>query len=129
MGWAMVGRMTGPWRTPQGSIALVGVMGLVLLSLVLAGASCKVSCGASTVTQSSASGPVWEPGGWDADLTGLPPQAGDARAHQVLSLRPLTRGELAHLVLLPSPGSDADALREPQQLAHRITGSRSPPLI
>ncbi|MEU3164806.1 hypothetical protein [Streptosporangium sp. NPDC006930] len=125
--------MTGPWRTPQGSIAFVGVMGLVLLSLVLVGASCKASYGSSTVTQSSASGPAWESGGWDADLSSLPPQqAGEARAHHVLSLRPPTRGErhceLAHLVLLPSPGSGADTLRDPQQLAHRTAGSRSPPL-
>jgi len=123
--------MTGPWKTPQWSIALVGVMGLVLLSLVLVGASCKASCDL-TVTKSSASEPVWEPSGWDTDLSSLPPQAGEARAHHVLSLRPPMRGErhgeLAHLTLLPVSGSDADALREPQQLAHRTTGSRSPPL-
>lgn len=128
----MVGPMTGPWKAPQGSIAFAGVMGLVLLSLVLAGASCKVSCDGPTVARSSASVPAWELGGWDADLSSLPPQAGSARAHHVLSLWPPTRGERhgesAHLVLLPSPGSDADKLREPQQLAHRTTGSRSPPL-
>lgn len=128
----MVGPMTGPWRTPQGSIAFAGVMGLVLLSLVLVGASCKASYGGPTVAQSSTSGPAWELGGWDADLSSLPPQAGGARAHHVLSLWPPMRGERhgesAHLALLPTPGSDADTLREPQQPAHRATGSRSPPL-
>ncbi|MEU4830958.1 hypothetical protein [Streptosporangium sp. NPDC023615] len=124
--------MRGPWRAPQGSIAFAGVMALVLLSLILAGASCKVSCGGPAVAQGSASGPAWELGAWDADLSGLPPQTGSAREHHVLSLWPPMRGERhgesAQPVLLPSPGSDTDALREPQQLAHRTTGSRSPPL-
>ncbi|MEV6862835.1 hypothetical protein AB0M44_17775 [Streptosporangium subroseum] len=124
--------MTGPWRTPQGSIAFAGVMGLLLLSLVLAGASCKASGGGPTVAQDSASGPAWKLGGWDTDLPSLPPQAGSAREHHVLSLWPPMRGErhgeLAHLTLLPSSGSDADTLREPQRPAHRTTGSRSPPL-
>ncbi|GAA4919326.1 hypothetical protein GCM10023334_021930 [Nonomuraea thailandensis] len=73
----MVGPMTGPWRTPRGSIALTGVMGPVLLSL------------------------------W-------PLLHGDRQ------------GEPTHLALLASPA--ADAVRDPQQLAHRTAGSRSPPL-
>jgi hypothetical protein len=127
--------MTGPWRTPQGSIAFVGVMVLVLLSLVslmLTSASARAS-GDPLVVQGSASGPVWSLGGGDADLSSLPPQASGVREHHVLSLWPPLRGErrgeLAHLALLPSPGSDADTLRDPQQLAHRTAGSRSPPLI
>ncbi|MFB9883402.1 hypothetical protein ACFFMN_36280 [Planobispora siamensis] len=108
------------------------MMGLVLLSLVLAGAPVMVG-GGSAAAQGSASGPVWSLGGWDIDLSSLPPQAGGAREHHVLSLWPPMRGErhgeLAHLALLPSPGSDADVLRDPQQLAQRTAGSRSPPLV
>ncbi|MFI6742813.1 hypothetical protein ACIBI9_58830 [Nonomuraea sp. NPDC050451] len=125
--------MTGPWRTPQRSIALVGVMVLVLLSLValmLTGASGRAS---GPVVVQEFSGPAWSLGGWDTDLSSLPPQASGVREHHVLSLWPPLRGErhgeLAHLALLPSAGSDADALRDPQQLAHRTAGSRSPPLI
>ncbi|MET8158449.1 hypothetical protein ABZT47_18905 [Sphaerisporangium sp. NPDC005289] len=124
--------MTGPWRTPRGSIAFAGVMGLVLLSLVLAGAAWTAGRGGPAVAQSPASGPQWKPGAWDADLSGLPPQAGGAREHHVRSLWPPTRGErhgeLAHLALLPSPGPETDTLPEPQRLAHLTTGSRSPPL-
>ncbi|MEV4115699.1 hypothetical protein [Nonomuraea sp. NPDC049695] len=123
--------MTGPWRTPQGSIAFAGVMGLVLLSLMLVGLPGRAMDGPA-VTQVSASGPAWSLGGEDADLSGLPPQASGAREHHVLSLWPPMRGErhgeLAHLALLPAPGSDADTRRDPQQLAHRTAGSRSPPL-
>lgn len=127
----MVGRMTGPWRTPRGSIAFTIAMGLVLLSLVLAGAAGRTSTGPA-VAQGSASGPVWELSGSGADLTSLPPQASSAREHHVLSLWPPLRGErhseLAHLALLPALGSDPGMLREPQQLAQRTAGSRSPPL-
>ncbi|MEV4582628.1 hypothetical protein AB0K16_56395 [Nonomuraea jabiensis] len=123
--------MTGPWRTPQGSIAFAGVMVLVLLSLMLTSASGRAS-GGPAVVQGAASGPVWSLGGGDADLSSLPPQASGVREHHVLSLWPPLRGErhgeLAHLALLPSPGSDADTFRDPQQLAQRTAGSRSPPL-
>ncbi|MBB3732960.1 hypothetical protein [Nonomuraea dietziae] len=122
--------MTGPWRTPQRSIAFAGVMGLVLLSLALAGVSGWAS-GGPAVGQISTSGPAWSLVGWDTELSALPPQAGGAREHHVLSLWPPVRGErhgtLPHLALLPSPGSDTDTLRDPQQLAHRTAGSRSPP--
>ncbi|MEV0228749.1 hypothetical protein [Nonomuraea sp. NPDC050786] len=122
--------MRGPWRTPQGSIALAGVMGLVLLSLILAGVSAWAS-GGPAVGQSTASAQAWSTGGWDTDLSSLPPQAIGAREHHVLSLWPPMRGERhaehAHLALLPSPGSGMDPLRDPQQLAHRTAGSRSPP--
>ncbi|MEW1847751.1 hypothetical protein AB0392_58175 [Nonomuraea angiospora] len=127
--------MTGPWRTPQGSIAFIGVMVLVLLSLVSLSLSLTSASGRASdpaVVQGAASGPVWSPGGGDADLSSLPPQASGVREHHVLSLWPPLRGdrraELAHLALLPSPGSDADTFRDPQQLAHRTAGSRSPPL-
>ncbi|MEV1000510.1 hypothetical protein [Nonomuraea sp. NPDC050202] len=47
----------------------------------------------------------------------------------LLSLWPLLRGdrqgEPIHLALLASPA--ADAVRDPQQLAQRTAGSRSPP--
>ncbi|MEV4088613.1 hypothetical protein AB0J43_50970 [Nonomuraea fuscirosea] len=123
--------MTGPWRTPQGSIAHVGAMVLVLLSLVVASATAPASNAVAAAAQSSAAGPVWSTGGSGTDLSSLPPQAGSAREHHVLSLWPPLRGErqadLAHLALLPAPGSDADTRRDPQQLAHRTAGSRSPP--
>ncbi len=113
-------------------------MGLVLLSLlslslVVTGASGSVSSGGPAVGQGPGSGPSWTAGGWDTDPASLPPPAGGTREHHVLSLWPPLRGErhggLAHLALLPSPGSDADTLRDPQQLAHRTAGSRSPPVI
>lgn len=109
-------------------------MGLVLLSLILlmlTGAGGRASGSGPTAAQGPASGPAWSLGGADADLSSLPPQAGSVREHHVLSLWPPLRGQrhgdLAHLALLPSPGSDADTLRDPQQLAHRTAGSRSPP--
>lgn len=105
-------------------------MVLVLLSLMLTSASGRAS--GPAVVQGAASGPVWSLGGGDADLSSLPPQASGVREHHVLSLWPPLRGErhgeLAHLALLPSPGSDADTFRDPQQLAQRTAGSRSPPL-
>ncbi|MEU6716108.1 hypothetical protein ABZ897_31970 [Nonomuraea sp. NPDC046802] len=123
--------MTGPWRTPRGSIAFAGAMGLVLLSLMLTGAAGRASGSGPAAGQWAVSGPLWSVGGEDANLTSLPPQAGSVREHHVLSLWPPLRGvrhgELAHLSLLPSPGSDADTLRDPQQLSHRTAGSRSPP--
>ncbi len=105
------------------------LLSLVSLSLMLTSASGRAS---DAVVQGSASGPVWSLGGGDADLSSLPPQASGVREHHVLSLWPPLRGErhgeFAHLALLPSPGSDADTLRDPQQLAQRTAGSRSPPL-
>lgn len=107
-------------------------MGLVLLSLMLTGATGSAS-GGPAFPQGSSSGPVWSLGGWDPDLSSLPSQVGGAREHHVLSLWPPLRGERqaepGHLALLPSPDADADAVRDPQQLAHRTAGSRSPPLL
>ncbi|MEW9550704.1 hypothetical protein [Nonomuraea sp. NPDC050783] len=148
--------MTGPWRTPRGSIAFTSVMGLVLLSLIAlsllpAGPSGRAGGGVPAVAQASVPaqavapasvpapavapasvpGPVWSPGGGDIDLSSLPPQAGGVREHHVLSLWPPLRGErqseVAHLALLPSPGAGTDPLRDPQQFGQRATGSRSPP--
>ncbi|MEV1175937.1 hypothetical protein [Nonomuraea sp. NPDC049784] len=123
--------MTGPWRTPRGSIALIGVMGLVLLSLLLVGAS-PAGGGGGTAYSGSSSSPSWTPAAWDAELSSLPPQPAGVREHHVLSLWPPLRGErggeTAHPALLPSPGTGADAVRDPQQLAHRTAGSRSPPV-
>jgi hypothetical protein len=128
----MVGPMTGPWRTPQGSIAFTSVMGLVLLCLLLAGTTGSATPGGAAPAQGSLSTLAWTANGDDGGLSSLPPQAGSAREHHVLSLWPPLRGERqdepAHLALLVSPFSDANALRDPQQLAHRTAGSRSPPL-
>ncbi|MGR6915483.1 hypothetical protein ACU635_14660 [[Actinomadura] parvosata] len=128
--------MRGPWRTPHGSIAFSGVMGLVLLSLIAlmlagAGGGAVAAPGPAMAAQASA-GHMWAPGGQDVDLSSLPPQAGNVREHHVLSLWRVVRGtgqaEAAHLALLAGPGADRDLLRDPQQLAHRTAGSRSPPL-
>ncbi|MEV1243229.1 hypothetical protein ACIBO2_33650 [Nonomuraea sp. NPDC050022] len=125
--------MTGPWRTPRGSIAFAGVMGLVLLCLVLAGATGSASADGPIAPENSLSGLAWSPDGGGGDLPGLPPQAGSVREHHVLALWPPLRGERhdepAYLALSASPGSKVDELRDPQQLAHRTAGSRSPPLI
>lgn len=108
------------------------LLSLVLLSLMLTGAAGGASGSGPATAQASVSGTMWSLSGQDADLSSLPPQAGSVREHHVLSLWPPLRGArhgaLAHLALLPSPGSDADTLRDPQQLAHRTAGSRSPPL-
>ncbi|MFC4120584.1 hypothetical protein [Nonomuraea zeae] len=124
--------MTGPWGTPRGSIARTGVMGLVLLSLLLAACS-YARYGGSAAAHPSAfgSGQAWSLGAWDAQLSGLPPQTGGAREHHVLSLWPPLRGERqdeARLALLPAPGLGAEQVRDPQQFAHHASGSRSPPL-
>ncbi len=107
-------------------------MGLVLLSLMLTGATGSASGGGQTFPHDSSSVPVWSLGGSDGDQSGLPPQANSAREHHVLSLWPPLRGERqsehAHPALPAAPGSDADAFRDPQQLGHRTAGSRSPPL-
>ncbi|MEV0830248.1 hypothetical protein [Nonomuraea rubra] len=125
--------MTGPWRTPRGSIAFTGVMGLVLLSLLLVGASWGAGGGrGSGMPAGVPYWPAWSLGDSGAELTSLPPQATSVREHHVLSLWPPLRGErqaeAGHLALLPSPGHDEAAIRDPQQFAHLATGSRSPPL-
>ncbi|SPL97996.1 unnamed protein product [[Actinomadura] parvosata subsp. kistnae] len=128
----MVARMTGPWRTaPRRSIAFTGVMGLVLLSLLVVGASWTSGTGFG-LPSGTAYEQVWSLGDPGAEPAGLPPQATSVREHHVLSLWPPLRGErqaeAAQPALLPSPGHDEAALRDPQQLAHLPTGSRSPPL-
>ncbi|MEU6798504.1 hypothetical protein ABZ907_42985 [Nonomuraea wenchangensis] len=127
--------MRGPWRASRGSIAPTGVMALVVLSLValsLLPAGVLGWAGGSSAAQAAAA-PVWSVGGLDADPEGLPPQGNNVCEHHVLSLWPPLRGAsgdtLAHLALSPSPGADADAFRDPQQLAHRTAGSRSPPAV
>lgn len=126
----MVGPMAGSWRAPRGSIAFTGVMGLVVLSLLLFGLTPVWNGAAPAHPGGTSSSPAWTPGASDAGLTSLPPQATSVREHHVLSLwpPPHRQGEHAHLALLPSPGADTDAIRDPQQLGHRTAGSRSPPL-
>ncbi|UBU11500.1 hypothetical protein [Nonomuraea gerenzanensis] len=111
---------------------MVGLVLLSLIALMSIGAVGEARGGGSAVVTQASVGQMWVPGGEDADLSSLPPQAGNMREHHVLSLwRPL-RGSLpsepAHLALMSWVGSDADLLRDPQQLAHRIAGSRSPPI-
>ncbi|MFF0311796.1 hypothetical protein ACFYSC_30535 [Streptosporangium sp. NPDC004379] len=123
--------MTGPWRSAAGgSVAAVAVMGLVLLSLLLSGSPGAWSAGKHAHPAAPSSGPVWGPGTWDDAPASLPPQAAGVREHHVPSLWP-SRGErqedAAHLALPSSPGPDTDAIRDPQQFAHRTAGSRSPP--
>ncbi|TDD51565.1 hypothetical protein E1286_10330 [Nonomuraea terrae] len=124
--------MAGSWRTPRGSIAFTGAMGLILLSLLLFGLSPVWNDAAPAHPAGTSSSPAWTAGASDAGLTSLPPQATSVREHHVLSLWPPLRGdrqgEHAHLALLTSPGADTDAIRDPQQLGHRTAGSRSPPL-
>ncbi|GAA5037191.1 hypothetical protein GCM10023259_000340 [Thermocatellispora tengchongensis] len=108
-------------------------MGLVLLSLLLAGTSGAWNGAGPARLSGLSSGLAWTLGASDAELSSLPPQAaGAAREHHVLSLWPPLRGDrhgrAAHLTLLPPP-DPAGAIRDPQQLAHRTAGSRSPPLI
>jgi hypothetical protein len=108
-------------------------MGLVLLSLLLVGASWGSGSGGSGLRAGVPYGPAWILGDPAAELSSLPPQATSVREHHVLSLWPPLRGErqaeAGHLALLPSPGHDEAAIRDPQQFAHLATGSRSPPLI
>lgn len=129
-GWAMVGLMTGSCRAPRGPIALCCVVGLVLLSLLVAGPSYADD---QTAPRPLSAGHAWTPDKGGDRMPSLPPQASSGREHHVLSLWPPLRGarhaEAAHLPLLPAPGSDAAAIRDPQQVGHRTAGSRSPPLI
>ncbi|MFI6920261.1 hypothetical protein ACIBIZ_09915 [Nonomuraea spiralis] len=122
--------MTGPWRTTRGPIALCCVVGLVLLSLLVAGPSYADD---QTSAHPFSSGHEWNPDKGGDRMPSLPPQASSGREHHVLSLWPPLRGmrhaEAAHLTLLPAPGTDAAAIRDPQQIGHRTAGSRSPPLI
>ncbi|MEV4115703.1 hypothetical protein [Nonomuraea sp. NPDC049695] len=125
--------MAAPWSTPRGSIPLGGVMGLVLLSLLMAGASLGW-CGGDPATRSApVSSQTWGSHALDDGLSSLPPRAGSVREHHVLSLWPPLRGmrhvAAAHLALLPAPAPDGDVIGDPQQFGHRIAGSRGPPLI
>jgi hypothetical protein len=108
-------------------------MGLVLLSLLIAGASCGWYGGDPATRSALASSQTWGAHSGDDALSSLPPQAASIREHHVLSLWPPQRGmrhsEAAHLALLPAPGPDGDAIGDPQQFGHRTAGSRSPPLI
>ncbi|MEV0151786.1 MULTISPECIES: hypothetical protein [unclassified Nonomuraea] len=125
--------MTGPWTTPRGPIARGGVMALVLLSLLLSVCSYARYGGDTGHGAPPVPGQAWSLGAWDAQLTSLPPQNASAREHHVLSLWPPPRRErhdaAAHLALLLPPSPEAHQIRDPQQLAHRAAGSRSPPLI
>ena len=104
-------------------------MGLVLLSLLLTFVASAWSGGAAPWPAKEA-GPIWSAGTDDALLSTLPPQPSTGREHHVLALWPPLRGERhsqTRLPLLPSPGTDAERIRDPQQPAHRASGSRSPP--
>ncbi len=104
-------------------------MGLVLLSLLLTVAAYS---GGVTRWPGPGAATTWSIGPGDAQLSSLPPQTASGREHHVLSLWPPLRGERhsqAHLPLLPSPGTNAERIRDPQQPAHRDVGSRSPPLL
>lgn len=134
----MVGLMAGPWgtTTPRGSLALCGVMGLLLLSLLAAGLMAGAPSGwngPDLVTRSAlAPSSTGDEHAGDDGLASLPPQAAGVREHPALTLWPPVRGthdEAAHLALLPGPRPDADLTGDPQQVAHRTMGSRSPPLI
>ncbi|MEV0203415.1 hypothetical protein [Nonomuraea sp. NPDC050691] len=122
--------MTGPWRTPRGSATFTGVVGLVLLSLLMIG-SLPAWHGGDPAHRPAAAGQTWVPGAGDGQLSSLPPQNASVREHHVLwlALRGERATEAAHVPLLPAPGLDSAAIRDPQQVGHRATGSRSPPLI
>lgn len=94
-------------------------MALVLSSLV----SLSVLLGAADVSPPSAVEVVGSPAGAGGGLSSLPPQPGGGRL--VTGFFPPSHAEPAHVAFLPSPSSAA--LRDPQQLAHRTAGSRSPP--
>ncbi|MEU5869643.1 MULTISPECIES: hypothetical protein [unclassified Nonomuraea] len=115
---------------PRGPIALCCVVGLVLLSLLVAGPS--YADGQATAHPLSA-GHEWTPDKGGDRMPSLPPQVSSGREHLTLTLWPPPRGgrhlQAAHLALLPAPGPDAAAIRDPQQVGHRTAGSRSPPLI
>lgn len=104
-------------------------MGLVLLSLLVAGAS-ATGFGDGPYTSSAVTA---GPGSGDDHLSSLPPQTASLREHHVLSLWPPPRSErsdeVAHLTLPPTPGHGSDAVRDPQRFAYGTAGSRSPPLI
>lgn len=129
--WAMVTGMTGPWRTAPGSIARLGVMGLVLLSMVLMVCTNAGSRAGAAHASASVSHSGWTPDGLDARLSSLPPvQHVTARELHMLSLWPRgDRAPDAHLALLPRTGAEPAAFRDPQQLGHCAAGSRSPPSI
>ncbi|MFI0423196.1 hypothetical protein [Spongiactinospora sp. 9N601] len=116
----------------RGSGTLCGVLGLVLLSLLVATAFPGTAAGPAS---SSAPGPAkawsWSP--LDGGLIGLPPQPANVREHHVQSLWPPPPrgdrlGEAAYAMPLTVPGAPDDTFRDPQQLTHRAAGSRSPPL-
>ncbi|MET9338831.1 hypothetical protein [Nonomuraea sp. NPDC003804] len=121
----------GPWRTPRAAVALTGVIGLVLLSLLLAG-SFPAGHGVA-LRPADASGQSWAPGAEDALLSSLPPRNSGVTARHVSSLWTALRAERRpETGQVPSPGGPepgAGAIRHPQQEAHRAAGSRSPPLI
>ncbi|MEO3891753.1 hypothetical protein [Nonomuraea sp. B5E05] len=124
--------MTGPWRTPRGPIAFTSVMGLVLLSLLLVGSTYNWHGGGRAYQPGFGATQTWTPEAWDAQLSSMPPQTATGE-RQVLPLWPPLRGERHHdagrLAMSPAPGLDPGGIRDPQQLAHRTAGSRSPPLI
>lgn len=131
-GWAMVGLMTRSWRlwrAPGGCLAHAGVLGLVLLSLLLAG-SAPTSYG-GPARPGALAGDAWVLGAWDTQLSGTLPQAAPSgREHHVLSLWPAPRGEQAgHPPAGPARSLAPVGPRDPQQVGHRAPGSRSPPLI
>ncbi|MCK2215942.1 hypothetical protein MF672_019385 [Actinomadura sp. ATCC 31491] len=126
--------MAGPRKVPRGSIARLGVVALVLLSMVLAACTNAGSAGAGRAP-AAVSHSGWTPDGLNAELSSLPPaHPVAAREHHVLPLWPPLRGDrrtaaAARLALLPATRREPAAFRDPQQLGHCAAGSRSPPLI
>ncbi|MFI6813942.1 hypothetical protein ACIBG7_16090 [Nonomuraea sp. NPDC050328] len=114
--------MAGSGTRPLGAIALPCVMGLLLLlGGLLYGSAAGTGGEQARDAQETVS---WD--GWDSQLSTPPPRT---QAGAVILWPAGDRTLPAHVVLLPGPGLRADALRDPQQLAHRIAGPRSPPLI
>ncbi|WP_169576987.1 hypothetical protein [Nonomuraea coxensis] len=123
--------MTGPWRTAPGSIARLGVMGLVLLSMVLMVCTNAGSAAGAAHASASVSHSGWTPDGLDARLSSLPP-AQHVTTRELHALSPWPRGDRdaeaeAHLALPSGTCAEPAAFRNPQQLGHCAAGSRSPP--
>ncbi|PZG27124.1 hypothetical protein C1I98_33520 [Spongiactinospora gelatinilytica] len=118
----------------RGSGALCGVLGLVLLSLLVATAFPGTAAGpASSSASASGAAKAWSWSPLDDGLIGLPPQPANVREHHVQSLWPPPPrgdrlGDAAYAMPLTVPGALDDTFRDPQQLTHRAAGSRSPPL-
>ncbi len=125
----MVGSMATWGRSAHGSTAFTSVVGLLLLALTLVALTPAWYENGPGEQSSGVATDVWAPTGWIVETSTTPPMSSPGQEHPPAHwLRHSPAPEMAApATVLVSTWPDPDAIRSPQQTAHRTAGSRSPP--